>query len=79
VTRKRIQGKYTALCGHDGCRKTIRSGTWNWPTGLCVEHQPAPEPRPKRDGVRQVAVLLSPTCSSLAITRPVSVAKEPWL
>jgi hypothetical protein len=79
VTRKRIQGKYTALCGHDGCRKTIRSGTWNWPTGLCVEHQPAPEPRPQREGVRVAEVLLSPTCSSLAITRPVSVAKEPWL
>jgi hypothetical protein len=79
VTRKRIQGAYTALCAHDGCRKTIRSGSWNWSTGRCSEHQPKPEPKPQREGVRVAEVLLSPTCSSLAITRPVSVAKEPWL
>lgn len=71
-------GRNTALCAHAGCRKTLREGTWNWPTGLCVEHQPKPEV--KVDTRKRIVMAhLVPGSSTLAASHPVSVPREPWL
>ena len=79
--RKRIQGSRTAPCAHPDCRKTIREGSWNFPSGLCVAHQPVPEPvvPQVRAGVRKVIVHLVPCCSTLASTREVSLPALPWV
>ncbi len=78
--RNRIQGKRTALCGHACCSKTIREGSWNFASGLCVAHQPVVEaaPKPERKGVRKVTVQLTPGCSSLASAHQVSLPAFPW-
>lgn len=78
--RKRIQGSRTALCAHPGCRKTIREGSWNFASGLCVAHQPVVEAkaRPEREGVRKVTVQLVPGCSTLAASREVTLPAFPW-
>jgi hypothetical protein len=78
--RKRIQGSRTAPCAHPGCRKTIREGSWNFASGLCVAHQPVVEDpvKPPREGVRKVTVQLMPTCSSLASAREVTLPALPW-
>lgn len=76
--RNRAQGKTVSPCAHPGCRKTIREGTWNFPTGFCLDHQPVKE-APARENVRRVRV---PVCGiSLGEGRfdRVSLAKEPWL
>lgn len=77
---RRIQGSRTALCAHAGCRKTIREGSWNFASGLCVAHQPvvAVEARPEREGVRRVVVHLVPGCSSLAASHQVTLPAFPW-
>lgn len=79
MTRVRKQGRHTALCAHPGCKKTIREGTWNWPTGLCMDHQPQPEPPPPDPRKRTALVHLIPGCSSLSSHHTVSVPREPWL
>lgn len=79
MTRVRIQGRHTAPCAHPGCTKTIREGTWNWPTGLCLQHQPQPEPPPPDLRKRTLFVQMVPGCSTLPASRPVSVPREPWL
>lgn len=78
--RNRIQGNLTAPCGHPGCRKTIREGSWNFSSGFCVQHQPVVEieAKPQRKGVRRVTVHLVPGCSSLASTREVTLPAFPW-
>lgn len=78
--RTRIQGKRTALCGHPGCRKTIREGSGNFATGFCTAHQPVvtPVPKPERKGVRRVTVHLVPGCSSLAASHQVTLPVFPW-
>ena len=78
--RNRIQGSRTAPCAHPGCRKTIREGSWNFASGLCVAHQPAgvAPARRERKGVRRVTVYLVPGCSTLASTREVSLPAFPW-
>lgn len=77
----RKQGNKTARCAHPGCCVTIREGTWTFPTGFCMDHQPVAEDaaKPVREGVRVAVVHLVPGCSSLAAERLVSLAKEPWL
>jgi len=78
--RKRIQGKRTALCGHQGCRKTIREGSWNFASGFCTAHQRVAqiEARPERKGVRKVIVQSVPGCSSLAASHQVTLPAFPW-
>lgn len=76
--RHRIQGKTTQRCGHPDCSRTIREGTWNFPTGFCINHQPEPPAKPQREGVRVAVVQLVPGCSTLASERMVSLPKEPW-
>ncbi len=75
----RRQGNLTAPCAHQGCKKTLREGTWNFATGFCLDHQPKPAPKPERQGVRAALVHLVPGCSTLAAHRLVSVSREPWL
>lgn len=78
--RVRVQGKRTALCGHPGCRKTLREGSWNFATGFCVPHQPVEriEARPERKGVRKVTVRLTPGCSTLPASHQVTLPAFPW-
>lgn len=79
--RKRVQGKVSRPCAHPECSKTLREGSWNFPTGFCVAHQPQ-EPvvmKPGREGVRAHIVQLVPGCSTLAAERMVSLSREPWL
>lgn len=75
----RKQGRSTAPCSHAGCKKTIREGTWNFPTGFCLDHQPKPKPKPERPNVRIAMAHLVPGCSTLSASHPVSLSREPWL
>lgn len=79
MTRVQTQGRYSHRCNHPGCKKTIREGTSNWPTGLCMEHQPKPMPQPVDMRKRPVIVHRIPGCSTLPSASVVNVPKEPWL
>lgn len=76
----RNQGKRTARCGHPGCCKTIREGSWNFPTGLCTAHQPVADApvRVVRPGLRKVTVALMPVCSTMAASREITLPAFPW-
>jgi len=75
---KRIQGSLTAICAQSGCFKIIREGSWNFTSGLCVEHQPKPAPVPERTDLRRVTVHLTPGCSTLPATHHVTLPRFPW-
>lgn len=78
--RHRVQGNRTALCAHPGCRKTIREGSWNFASGLCIVHQPEQQAAAKREGrpVRVVMVPYPTSNSGVALRMPVSLPAFPW-
>lgn len=76
--RVRKQGNKMVPCSHPGCAKTLREGTWTYPTGLCLNHQPKVDPKSQREGVRRVTVHLTPGCSTLSAAHQVTLPAFPW-